>query len=158
MLRNIRRTKGPDGKGLKIAIVVSRFNSDITFRLLEGAKSELRNCRTSEKDIQVLEVPGAFELPQAALQVANCKRVDAIICLGAVIRGETPHFEYVSAESARGIMETGLRSGIPLILGLLTVNNLRQAKARSGGKRNKGREAALAAIEMAILYRQVRKR
>lgn len=156
MRRPVQKIRGLDGKGLKFAIVVSRFNSEITDQLLEGAIDGLRECRVEARHFQVVAVPGAFEIPQAAALIAKSRKIHAVICLGAVIRGGTPHFEYISAESSRGIMEAGLRSGVPFIFGLLTVDNLEQAIERSTGKNNKGREAALAAVEMALLFKQIK--
>lgn len=156
--RNIQKIKGLDGKKLNFALVVSRFNSRITERLLDGAVWGLRECEVENKNIRIVEVPGAFEIPQVALLIAKHQKVDAIICLGAVIRGGTPHFEYISAETARGIMEAGLLCGIPFIFGVLTVNNLRQAIERSSGKNNKGRESAFVAVEMALLFKKIQKK
>ena len=154
----IEKKEGLEGKKLKFAVVVSRFNPRITRKLLEGALLGLDECQVPKKNIRILEVPGAFEIPQAAAQIAKYRQVDAVICLGAVIRGGTPHFEYISAETARGIMDAGLQSGIPFIFGVLTVNSLRQAVVRTLGRDNKGREAALAAVEMALLFKQIKKK
>ena len=152
----IEKQEGLEGKKLRFAIVVSRFNPRITGKLLEGARLGLGECQVPEKNIRILEVPGAFEIPQAAAWIAKYHQVDAVICIGAVIRGGTPHFEYISTETARGIMDAGLKSGIPFIFGVLTVNNLKQAVARSSGRDNKGREAALAAVEMALLFKRIK--
>jgi len=156
LLSNIKKIIGLDGRKLRIAIVVSRFNSRITGRLLDGAVRGLKSCEVEEKNIRIVEVPGAFELPQVSLLIAKNHKVDAVICLGAVIRGGTPHFEYISAETSRGIMEAGLLLGIPHIFGVLTVNNLRQAMERSSGKNNKGREVAYSAVEMALLFKRIK--
>lgn len=152
----VEKKEGLEGKRLKFAIVVSRFNPRITEKLLEGALLGLEECQVPEKNIRILEVPGAFEIPQAASRIAKSHRVDAVICLGAVIRGGTPHFEYISGETARGIMDAGLQIGIPFIFGVLTVDNVKQAVVRSSGRGNKGREAALAAVEMAQLFKSIK--
>ena len=136
----------------KFAIVVSRFNEFISERLLEGALDCLKKHNCSEQNIEIIKVPGAFEIPLTAAKIAEQKKCDAIICLGAVIRGATPHFEYVSLGVTEGIMKVSLEYGIPVIFGVLTTNTIEQAMERSGGKAgNKGRDAALAAIEMADL-------
>jgi len=153
----IEKKKNLSGKGLKFALVVSRFNSAITQKLREGAVRALEECGVGPKQVVQVEVPGAFEIPQAAAAVIRNRRVDGVICLGAVIRGDTPHFEYISAETARGIMNVGISTGIPCIFGVLTVDHMRQANERTTGRNNKGREAALAAVEMAVLIKQVRK-
>lgn len=138
------------GKGLRIGIVASRFNSEITKKLLRGAEKTLRQKGVAAKDIRVVWVPGAFEIPIALQRLARSRRHHALIALGAVIRGETPHFHYVACEAARGIMEVSLREGISVAFGLLTTQNVKQALDRAGGRHgNKGEEAALVAIEMA---------
>lgn len=140
------------GKGKKFAIVVARFNDFITKRLLEGAENTLVRHGVESEDISIVWVPGSFEIPLAAKRVAESKNVDAIICLGCIIRGETSHFELVAQETAKGIARVATKSGIPTILGVITVENLKQAIDRAGAKMgNKGAEAALAAIEMANL-------
>ena len=145
-----------DGRGLKIALVVSRFNSFVTDRLATGAYAALLNQGVNQDDITVVWVPGAFELPLAAQEVAVTGGYDAIVCLGAVIRGETAHFEYVSSETARGISQASRDTGIPIAFGLLTTDNEDQALDRAGGKAgNKGHDAALTAIEMANLIKQL---
>jgi len=145
-----------DGRGLKIALVVSRFNSFVTDRLAIGAYEALLNQGVNQDDITVVWVPGAFELPLAAQEVAVTGGYDAIVCLGAVIRGETAHFEYVSSETARGISQASRDTGIPIAFGLLTTDNEDQALDRAGGKAgNKGHDAALTAIEMANLIKQL---
>ncbi len=142
-------------RGLRIAVIVSRFNEDITARLLNGAQECLRRHGALEHNVGVFWCPGAFELPQVAGVLAASKRWDAIVCLGAVIRGETAHFEYVAAEAARGIQQVALQWGLPVTFGVLTTENERQAKERAGGRRgNKGWDAALAAIEMAAWMKQ----
>ncbi len=154
----VEKQEGLEGKKLKFAVVVSRFNPRITGKLLEGTLRGLEECQVPKKNIRIVEVPGAFEIPQAASRIVKFHQVDAVICLGAVIRGGTPHFEYISTETARGIMDAGLQSGIPFIFGVLTVNNLKQAVVRSSGRDNKGREAALAAVEMALLFKRIKRK
>ena len=140
------------GKELKFAIVVSRFNEFISRRLLEGAEDALVRHGASDEDIEVFWVPGSFEIPLAALKVASSKKYDAVICLGAVIRGDTPHFEYVAGEAARGVGQVNLTTGVPTIFGVLTADTLEQAIERAGSKAgNRGAEAARSAIEMANL-------
>ena len=144
---------------LRIAVAASRFNDQITTRLVQGAVECLRHHGSRVSPSDVVWCPGAFELPLVADQLARSSRWDAIICLGAVIRGETPHFEYVSAESARGIQDVALRRGVPVIFGVLTTNTERQARERAGGKHgNKGWDAALAAIDMIEVLRSIRRR
>ena len=144
--------------GFRFAIVVSRFNAFITERLLNGAVDALTRAGAKTADIDVVRVPGAREIPLAAQQLAETERYDAIVCLGAVIRGETPHFEYVCAESSRGVAKSSLRTGIPMSYGILTVENLEQAVDRAGLKSgNKGFDAAMSAVEMANLLRKIAK-
>lgn len=146
---------GGNADGLRFGIIVSRFNDLITSNLLNGALSALKEQKADEEDIEVIRVPGAFEIPQAAKKLCSTRNFDAIICLGAVIKGGTPHFEYISAETSRGINQVGLEFNIPVLFGVLTTNNLEQAVERSKpDSSNKGREAALAAVEMANLYRK----
>jgi 6,7-dimethyl-8-ribityllumazine synthase len=149
----VRTLEGPlNGAGLRLAIVVSRFNEFITERLLQGAIETAYECGVADRDIDVVWVPGAFELPTAALWLADSRRYDAIACVGAVIRGETPHFDFVAGEAARGIADVARESGLPVTFGVITADTLAQAQARAGGAAgNKGREAMLAAIEMATL-------
>lgn len=145
-----------DGKQCRIGIVVSKFNEFVTNRLLAGAETMLKQLGTPEDHIQVIKVPGAFELPLAAKTLAQSGRFDAIICLGAVIRGETPHFEYISAEAGRGIGNTALATGIPVVFGVLTTNTVDQALDRSGPPEcNKGADAARNAVEMANLMKRL---
>lgn len=142
------------GQGLRVCVVVSRWNEFVTRRLLEGAERVLRERGVAEDGVTVAWVPGAFELPTAALWAAGSGRFDAVICLGAVIRGETAHFEYVAGGAAEGIRLAAQRTGVPVIFGVLTVDTVDQALSRTGGKDgHKGEEAALAAIEMANLRR-----
>jgi len=143
-------------KGLRFGIVVARFNEFVTERLLSGALDALRRHGTEEENIEVFRVPGAFELPWVAQKLAQQGRFSAIICLGAVIRGETPHFDYVAAQVTRGISQVALECGVPVILGVLTTDTVEQAVDRAGAKSgNRGFEAALSAIEMANLYSQL---
>jgi 6,7-dimethyl-8-ribityllumazine synthase len=142
-----------DGRDLRVAIVASRFNETISKRLVDGAVDCLARHGAMDDRISVTWVPGAFELPSAARRLAASGEVDAIICVGVVIRGETPHFDYVAGGAATGIAELAASSGIPVIFGVLTTDTTEQADARAGGKMgNKGFEAALAAIEMANLF------
>jgi 6,7-dimethyl-8-ribityllumazine synthase len=143
--------------GLRFAIVVSRFNSFITERLLAGAMDALTRCGGSPDLIDIIKVPGSWEVPLAAGEVARQKRYDAVICLSAVIRGETPHFDYVAAEAAKGIAHVAAETGVPVAFGVLTTNTLEQAIDRAGAKGgNKGFDAAMTAIEMANLMRTLR--
>ena len=142
--------------GLRFAVVVSRFNAFITERLLQGALDALRRAGADEEAIAVVRVPGAFEIPVAAKHLAQTGRYDAIVCLGTVIRGETPHFEYISAEASKGVAAAAFESGVPMSFGILTVENLEQAVDRAGLKSgNKGFEAAMSAVEMANLIRKI---
>lgn len=141
-----------DGAGLRICIVVARWNGFVTQKLLSGAESTLRERGVLETDLTVAWVPGAFEVPTAATWAARSGKFDAVICIGAVIRGDTPHFEYVAGGAANGIAEVAISTGVPVIFGVLTVENTEQAIERAGGKEgHKGEEAAAAAIEMANL-------
>jgi 6,7-dimethyl-8-ribityllumazine synthase len=144
--------------GYRFAIVISRFNEAITERLGEGARAALTEAGASAADVEVLRVPGAFELPQAARAVAELGRFDAVICLGCVIRGETAHFEFISAAAAHGIQQASADTGVPMSFGVLTTDTWEQAEERAGPDRtNKGFEAAAAAIEMAKLVRRLQK-
>lgn len=145
---------GTNGEGLRIAIVVANFNDFITSRLLDGARAALSRNGVRDDDVTVVSVPGSFELPLVAKKLAESKRHDAVISLGAVIRGETDHYEHVAGEAAKGIANAGLASGVPVIFGVLTTDTLEQAINRAGGKQgNNGYGAGLAAIEMANLMR-----
>jgi 6,7-dimethyl-8-ribityllumazine synthase len=145
------------GAGLRIGIVASRFNEVVTARLLEGARTALERHGVRGEDVDVAWVPGAFELPSVAKKLAESRRYDAIVCLGAVIRGETAHFDFVAGEAARGVTQVALETGVPVMFGVVTPNTLEQAMERSGGKiGNRGYDAALGAIEMANLLRQLR--
>lgn len=142
------------GTGLKIGIVVSRFNDFITSKLLDGAGDALKRHGVNEEDVTVVWVPGAFEIPLAAKKLADQGSFDAIIALGTVIRGATPHFEYVNSEVAKGVANLGIQSGIPIMFGVLTTESIEQAIERAGTKAgNKGYEAAVGAIEMGNLYK-----
>lgn len=142
------------GEGSKFAIVVSRFNEFISHKLLEGAKDALLRHKVNESDIAVVWTPGSFEIPLIAKKLAQSGLYDAIICLGAVIRGGTPHFEYIASEVAKGIAHVALETGKPVIFGIITADNLEQAIERAGTKAgNKGFDAAMSAIEMANLIR-----
>lgn len=146
-----------EAKGLRFALLASRFNSFITERLLSGAMDALTRAGASPDDIEVIKVPGSWEMPVAAAELARQKRHDGIICLGAVIRGETPHFDYVAGEAAKGLAQVSLETGIPIAFGVLTTNTLEQAIDRAGAKGgNKGFESAMTAIEMANLLRRLR--
>ena len=143
-------------KGLRFGVVVSRFNDFITSNLLVGTLEGFKESGVDKADLKILKVPGAFEIPQAAKKLCSTGSIDAVVCLGAVIRGETAHFDYICAEASRGIGQVGLEFNIPVLFGVLTTENLEQAIARSGsGSSNKGRETALAAVEMATLYKKL---
>jgi len=143
--------------GLRFAIVVSRFNSFITERLLGGATDALARTGANPDQIDVIKVPGSWEVPLAAQEAARSKRYDAVICLSAVIRGETPHFDYVAGEAAKGIAQVAAATGVPVAFGVLTTNTLEQAIDRAGAKGgNKGFDAAMTAVEMANLLRALR--
>ena len=146
-----------DGDGLRVALVVSRFNEGVTSRLLSGARRALKKHGVSDDAVDLAWVPGAFELSLAARRLAESQRYDAIVCLSAIIRGETPHFEYIAAETARGIGQVGQETGVPVIFGVITPNTLEQALDRAGGKGgDKGYDAAVTAIEMANLMQKLR--
>ena len=142
--------------GLSVALVVSRFNDFITGHLLEGALDALRRHGAEEERLTLVRVPGAFEIPLAAKKLAASGRFDAVVCLGTVIRGATPHFEYVAGEVAKGVATASLESGVPIAFGVLTTDTIEQAIERAGTKAgNKGFDAACAAIEMANLFKQL---
>ncbi|OGW74846.1 MAG: 6,7-dimethyl-8-ribityllumazine synthase [Omnitrophica bacterium RBG_13_46_9] len=144
-------------KGLKLSIVVSRFNEFLSSKLLEGAVDALQQHGVDEKDISVFWVPGSFEIPPVAQKLARSKKYNAVICLGAIIRGDTPHFNYISNEVAKGIANVALSEDIPCIFGIITADTLEQAIERAGTKSgNKGRDAALSAVEMCDLYKKAR--
>lgn len=142
-----------DGSRVRAAVIAARFNETIGKRLVEGAVDCFRRHGVADSDLTVVWVPGAFELPAAAMRLASSGEVDAIVCVGAVIRGETAHFDYVAGHACNGIGDVAVRTGIPVTLGVLTTENTDQAIERSGGKAgNKGFEAALAALEMVNLF------
>ncbi len=144
------------GKGLKFGVVVSRFNEFISKKLLEGAQDALLRHGVSKDDIEIAWVPGSFEIPLIAKKLAQTKRYDAVICLGAVIRGGTPHFDYIAAEVTKGIANVSLDTGLPVIYGVITTDTLEQAIERAGTKvGNKGFDAAVNAIEMANLIKSL---
>ena len=144
------------GKGLKIGIVAARFNDFITSRLVDGALDGLQRHGVADGDIEIVKVPGSYEIPLAAKMLAQTKKYHAVICLGAVIRGATPHFEYVSAEVSKGVASVSMETALPVIFGVLTTDTIEQAIERAGTKGgNKGWDAALAAIEMANVIRQL---
>ncbi len=143
-------------KGLKFAIIVSRFNDFIGSKLLDGAVDALTRHGASEQNIEVIKVPGAYEIPLAAKKVASKKKHDALICLGAIIRGATPHFDYVAAEASKGIAQASLDTGVPIAFGVLTTDTIEQAVERAGTKSgNKGWDCAMVAIEMAQLFKKL---
>lgn len=144
------------GKGKRFAIIASRFNDFITDRLVGGAVDALTRSGVEDADIDLIKVPGAYEIPLVALRVAESKKYNAVICLGAVIRGATPHFDYVCAEAAKGIAHAGMATGLPVMFGILTTDTIEQAIERAGTKAgNKGWDTAVAAIEMANLMERV---
>ncbi|WP_461833308.1 6,7-dimethyl-8-ribityllumazine synthase [Desulfothermus sp.] len=157
-MNNIKTIEGKlIGKGLKFALIASRFNDFIVSRLVSGAIDFLVRHGVLEEDIILIKVPGAFEMPVVAKKIAMSKKVDAVICLGAVIRGATPHFEYVASEVAKGIAQVSLEANIPVTFGVLTTDTLEQAIERAGSKAgNKGAEAAQAALETAQVISQLK--
>jgi 6,7-dimethyl-8-ribityllumazine synthase len=147
-----------NAEGLKFCIIAARFNDFITSRLLDGALDGLIRNGAKDNDVTVVRVPGAFEIPVAAKIAASAGKYDAVICLGAVIRGATPHFDYVSAEVSKGVASVGMEAGMPVIFGVLTTDSIEQAIERAGAKSgNKGFDAAVAAIEMTNLFKQLKK-
>ncbi len=143
-------------KGLKFGIVAARFNDFITSRLLDGALDALQRHGVEDGDIDVVRVPGSYEIPLAAKKLVQSKKYNAVICLGAVIRGATPHFEYISAEVSKGVAAVSLEAGLPVIFGVLTTDTIEQAIERAGTKSgNKGWDAAMSAIEMANVMKQM---
>lgn len=146
-----------DGTGLRIGVIAARFNDHIVSALRDGARRGLSRLGVADADVTEAWVPGAFELPLAAKALAETGKVDAVICLGTVIRGDTPHFDYVCNEAARGIQDAQMATGVPVMFGVLTVNTEQQALDRSGpGIDNKGDEAAVGAVEMALLLKCLR--
>jgi 6,7-dimethyl-8-ribityllumazine synthase len=145
-----------DASPFRFAVIVSRFNEQVTDSLRDAAVAALKEAGASDAHVQQFSVPGAFEIPQAARAAAESGRFDAIVCLGCIIRGETPHFDYIASAVAHGITDAAGDTGVPMAFGVLTTDDLAQAQARSGpGPDNKGREAAAAAIEMAALYKSL---
>ncbi len=145
-----------DAKGLKFGIIIGRFNEFISGKLLSGCVDGLKRHGADDKNIDVIWSPGAFEIPLLAKKMAGSKKYDAVICLGAVIRGATPHFDYVASEVSKGVAHVGLETGVPVIFGVLTTDNIEQAIERAGTKGgNKGFDASLAAIEMANLMKEL---
>lgn len=145
-----------EGKGKKIAVVVSEFNEMICSKLLGGCLDTLKKCKVADEDVDVYWTPGAFEIPVVAKKLAESKKYSAVVCLGAVIRGETPHFDYVCTAVTRGVSETAYETGIPVIFGVVTTDTQEQAMDRAGVKAgNKGSESALTAIQMANLIEQI---
>jgi 6,7-dimethyl-8-ribityllumazine synthase len=143
-------------KGLRVTIIVSRFNDVVTGKLLEGALGALSNLEAETSKVEVIRVPGAWEMPVVVGELIRQRRTDAIVCLGCVVRGDTPHFDYVAGENARGISHLSAASGIPVANGVLTTNTMEQALERAGGLMgNKGAEAAAVAVEMAHLLRDI---
>ena len=146
------------GTGLKVAIVVARFNEFINSKLLSGAEDALKRHGVEEDHVSVVWVPGAFEIPLTALKLAETKEYNTVITLGSVIRGATPHFDYVSSEVAKGVAQAGMQTGVPISFGVLTTDTIEQAIERAGTKAgNKGYDAAVTAIEIADLYRKISK-
>ena len=149
-------TGSQSAAGCRLALVVSRFNDGITQGLLAGAREALAEAGVHDEDITVIHVPGAFEIPQAARRVAGTGRVDAVVCLGCLVKGDTMHFEYLAAATSHGIMAAAAATDVPMTFGVLTTLTEEQAAERSGaGPANKGREAAIAAVEMAALFRRL---
>jgi len=145
-----------EAKGLKFAVVVSRFNELITNRLLDGCLDALDRLGANKNDLSIVRVPGSFEISQAALKLAKSGKYDALICLGALIRGQTPHFDYLSAEVTKGIAQIGLETGVPITYGIILADNLEQAIERAGTKNgNKGFSAAMSAVELAQVFKQI---
>ncbi|NLW47489.1 MAG: 6,7-dimethyl-8-ribityllumazine synthase [Firmicutes bacterium] len=145
-----------NGAGLKFAVIISRFNHFITGHLLDGAEDALKRHGVADEDITVVWAPGAFEIPLVAKKIAQSGAYNGVICLGAVIRGSTPHFDYVAAEVSKGVAAVGLDTGVPVVFGVITTDNIEQAIERAGTKSgNKGWDAALTALEMADLNRKI---
>jgi 6,7-dimethyl-8-ribityllumazine synthase len=148
----------PDARGLRFALVVARFNEFVTDRLRQGALDALDGAGAARTDVALLPVPGSFEIPQAAAGAARTGRFDAVVCLGCLIRGETPHFEYIASAVAHGITQAAVETGVPMTFGVLTTNSVEEALERARpGPTNKGWEATAAAIEMARLVLELRR-
>lgn len=145
-----------EAQGMKFGIVVSRFNEMITGRLLDGCLDALKRLGAAENSILVVRVPGSFEIPQAGLKLAKSQKYDAVICLGALIRGQTPHFDYLSAEVTKGIAQSALQTGVAMTFGVITADTIEQAIERAGTKSgNKGFDAAMSAVELAQVLKQI---
>ena len=146
-----------DAKGLKFALLVTRFNSFVTERLVSGALDALSRTGANPDDVEIVRVPGSWELPVVAREIAQQKRHDGIICLSAVIRGDTPHWDYIASEASKGLAQTSMEYGLPVAFGVLTCDTLEQAIDRAGAKNgNKGYDAAMSAVEMGNLMRRLR--
>ena len=149
------RAGGASARGFRFAIVASRWNESLVSRLIEGALDALQEFSVDKDAVEIFRVPGSFEIPLCALKAAESGEFDAVICLGVIIRGQTPHFDYIAGETTRGIGETQLKTGVPLLFGVITAENVDQAVDRAGVKLgNKGFEAATAAVELVNLYRE----
>jgi 6,7-dimethyl-8-ribityllumazine synthase len=154
-LKSGPRPGGANARGFRFAIVASRWNDSLVSRLIEGALDALEELKAEMDAVEVFRVPGSFEIPLCALKAAESGKFDAVICLGVIIRGQTPHFEYIAGEVTRGIGEAGMKTGVPLLFGVITAENVDQAIDRAGVKLgNKGFEAATAAVELVNLYRE----
>ena len=153
-----RNTEGNlDAKGLRFAILISRFNSFVTERLLTGALDALARTGAEDGNIEIVKVPGSWELPVTAAELARQRRHDAVICLSAIVRGDTPHFDYIAAEASKGLAQVSMETGVPVAFGVLTTATLEQAIERAGAKSgNKGFDAAMTAVEMGNLMRKLR--
>jgi 6,7-dimethyl-8-ribityllumazine synthase len=145
-----------NAEGFRFALIASRWNDFITSRLVEAATDTLERLGAAEKSVELYKVPGSFEIPLLALKLASSKKYDAVICLGTVIRGQTPHFEYIAGEVTKGIAQAGMQTGVPVVYGIITADTLEQAIDRAGAKAgNKGFDAAMAAVELVNLYKGV---
>ena len=143
-----------NAEGFRFALIASRWNDFITARLVEGALDALERLGADEKSVELYKVPGSFEIPLLALKLASSEKYDAVICLGTIIRGQTPHFEYIAGEVTKGIAQVGMQTGVPVIYGIVTADTLEQAIDRAGVKLgNKGFEAAMSAVELVNLYK-----
>ncbi len=144
-----------NAEGFRFALISSRWNDFITSRLVEGALDALDRLGAAEKSVEVYKVPGSFEIPLLALKLASSGKYDAVICLGTIIRGQTPHFEYIAGEVTKGIAQAGMQTGVPVVYGIVTADTLEQAIDRAGAKQgNKGFEAAMSAVELVNLYKE----
>ena len=144
-----------NAEGFRFALIAGRWNDFITSRLVEGALDALDRLGAGKNSVELYKVPGSFEIPLLALRVAASKKFNAVICLGTIIRGQTPHFEYIAAEVTKGIAQAGMQTGVPVVYGIVTADTLEQAIDRAGGKQgNKGFEAAMAAVELVNLYKE----